>query len=136
MATDNSTADEVLGRGIGFPLQLAAGQIGMNAFDAQVRQSILLILRTAPGERMMRPEFGAGLNSLAFEPMDAVTVSLVQHRVTETLQRFEPRIEVLSVSVEAMSDEGRLEALIQYRVRRTNTVNNLVYPFYLERGEL
>jgi uncharacterized protein len=136
MTTDKRTGDEVLGRGIAFPLQLSGGQIGMNAFDDQVRQSMLLILRTAQGERVMRPEFGAGLDGLAFEPMDAVTVGLVKHRVTETLQRFEHRIDVLAVTVEAKPYEGRLEAFIQYRVRRTDSVNNLVYPFYLERGEV
>jgi phage baseplate assembly protein W len=135
MTTDTQTGDEVLGRGIAFPLRLIGGQVGMNAFDDQVRQSILLILRTAQGERVMRPEFGAGLDGLAFEPMDAVTVGLVQHRVKEALQRFEPRIDVLTVSVEARPGEGRLDAIIQYRIRRTDSVNNLVYPFYLERGE-
>lgn len=135
MSQQPMDGDETLGRGIAFPLRLEGGLIGMNAYEDQVRQSILLILRTAQGERVMRPELGAGMDRLAFEPMNAVTATLVQHRAKETLLRYEPRIDVLTVSVEALPDEGRLDVGIQYRVRRTDSVNNLVYPFYVERGE-
>jgi len=127
--------DEVLGRGIAFPLRLTGGLIGMNAYDSQVEQSIRLILRTARGERVMRPDFGAGADILAFEPMNAVTAGLLQHRVKDALQRFEPRIEVLNVAVDALSGQGQLLARIEYRVKRTDSVLNLVYPFYVERGE-
>lgn len=135
MTTDNSTGDEILGRGLAFPLRLAGGEVGMNAYDSQVRQSILLILATGQGERAMRPDFGAGMELLAFEPMNAVTVALLQHRVKDALSRFEPRIEVLGVSAEARPAQGQLLVNIDYRVKRTNSVNNLVYPYYLERGE-
>ena len=107
----------------------------MNAYDSQVRQSILLILMTGQGERAMRPEFGAGMELRAFEPMNAVTVALVQHRVKDALSRFEPRIEVLGVSAEARPAQGQLVVSIDYRIKRTNSVNSLVYPYYLERGE-
>ena len=135
MSQDNETGDEILGRGIAFPLKLKGGQVGMNAYENQVDQSIRLILRTAQGERVMRPDFGAGMDTLAFEPMNTVTTALVQHRVKETLTRFEPRIEVLNVTVNALKDKGELHANIQYRVRRTDSVFNQVYPFYVERGE-
>lgn len=137
MNTDKPSGDEILGRGIAFPLQLRGGQVGMNAYEAQVQQSILLILKTGRGERVMRPDFGAGMEALAFEPMSAVTVGLVQHRVKEALVRFEPRIEVLNVTAEAADDGdgAKLLVRIDYRIRRTDTGHNLVYPFYVERGE-
>jgi phage baseplate assembly protein W len=137
MTPETPEGDEFLGRGIAFPLLLRDGQVGGNAYEAQVRQSILLILKTGRGERVMRPDFGAGMEALAFEPMNAVTVALLQHRVTEALVRFEPRIEVLGVAAEAVEDGdgARLLVRIDYRVRRTDTVHNLVYPFYVERGE-
>ncbi len=134
MSEDTNTGDETLGRGVAFPLQLKGGQVGMNAYESQVEQSIRLILRTAPGERVMRPDFGAGMDTLAFEPMNTITTALVQHRVKDTLTRFEPRIEVLNIVVNAKKDEGELHADIQYRVKRTDSVFNLVYPFYIERG--
>jgi uncharacterized protein len=136
MTRDTGSNDEILGRGIAFPLRLEGGKLGMNAYENQVEQSIKLILRTGQGERVMRPDFGAGIDRLAFEPMGAVTVALMQHQVKETLTRFEPRIDVLGVTAETKPDEGRLDVAIQYRVRRTDSVNNLVYPFYLERGEV
>lgn len=135
MSQDTRNNDEILGRGIAFPLRLEGGKLGMSAYESQVEQSIRLILRTGQGERVMRPDFGAGMDRLAFEPMSAITVALVQHQVKESLARFEPRIEVLDVTAEAKAAEGRLDVAIQYRVRRTDSVNNLVYPFYLERGE-
>lgn len=135
MNMPNSSGDDVLGRGIAFPLRLAGGVLGMNAYEAQVEQSIRLILWTAQGERVMRPQYGAGADQLAFEPMNGVTAALVQHRISEALGRYEPRIEIRRVSVSVLSDEGELRADIEYRVKRTDSVFNLVYPFYIERGE-
>lgn len=135
MTNEAREGDEILGRGIAFPLQITAGRVGMNAYDSQVEQSIRLILRTGQGERVMRPDFGAGMDRLAFEPMNTVTAGLVQHRVKETLTRFEPRIQVMNVTASVLADLGELRVDIQYRVKRTDSVFNLVYPFYVERGE-
>jgi len=134
MSNDFESDDSALGRGIAFPLQLERGQIGLNAFDAQVRQSILLILGTAPGERTMRPAFGGGMQQLAFEPVNRVTAALLQHRLKAALAQFEPRIDVLDVGVSMSPDAGEIRADIAYRVRRTNSVFNLVYPYYVEQG--
>jgi len=109
----------------------------MNSLEEHVRQSIALILRTAKGERVMRRDFGSGLQTLVFEPMSAVTIFRVQHEVQDALQRFEPRIDVRNVNVKGdPTRQGVLLIDIQYRVRSTDTIFNLVYPFYLERGEL
>jgi uncharacterized protein len=135
MTSNINSGDEVLGQGIAFPLQLLGGQVGMNAYDSQVRQSIGLILGTGVGERVMRPEFGGNLDRLAFEPMSSVTLTYVQQQVRETLIRFEPRIEVIDVTVTPNVDAGELQLVIQYRVKRTDSVFNFVYPFYVERGE-
>jgi phage baseplate assembly protein W len=111
------------------------GEIPISSYDDHVRQSILLILETAKGERVMRPDFGAGLQSLVFSPVDAATAALVQHQVTDALTNFEPRIDVLGVEVtEDSSQRGLLQIDLQYRVRKTDTMFNLVYPFFLERG--
>jgi hypothetical protein len=85
----------------------------------------------------MRPDFGAGLRGLVFDPINTTTAALVRHRVEEALTAWEPRIDVDRVDVsteEAVS--GKLLVRVDYRVRATNTFYNLVYPFYLrERGE-
>ncbi len=137
MYNDSSDGKEFLGAGIAFPFRLDAGAIAMNSYEDHVRQSILLILQTAKGERVMRPEFGAGLHNLIFEPVDPVTTARAKHEVEEALIRFEPRIDVLEVEVTVdPKEQYKLLINIQYRVRRTDTIFNLVYPFYLERGEL
>jgi uncharacterized protein len=138
MDSGSSAGQDFLGAGIAFPLGVdPQGRIVMNSLEEHVRQSIELILRTAKGERVMRPDFGSGLYTLVFESVSAVTLSRVQHEVQDALQRFEPRIDVQNVDVTGdPTRQGVLLINIQYRVRSTDASFNLVYPFYLERGEL
>ena len=100
-----------------------------------IRGLIEQVLFTAPGERVMRPDFGAGLHRLVFEPISATTMSMVRHRVEQALIRWEPRIDRVEVKVTAEPPVGRLDIAIRYRIRATNTFYNLVYPFYLMEGE-
>ncbi len=124
-----------LGSGWAFPLHLTAGQPGLSSGEQKVRESILLILGTEPGERVMRPDFGAGLRALAFEPMSTTTAALVRHRVAVTLIREEPRIDSVEVAVQpAAAERARLDVTVSYRIRASNTFYNLVYPFYLLEG--
>jgi phage baseplate assembly protein W len=124
-----------LGAGMSFPPRLTSdGTIALSAFEAHVAESVHLILATARGERVMRPDWGSGLSELAFGSMDAATVALARHLVEDGLQRCEPRIDVLGVDAEPDHELGRLTVTVSYRVRRTDTVYNLVYPFSLERG--
>jgi phage baseplate assembly protein W len=104
---------------------------------ADVHEAVRLILDTEPGERVMRPDFGAGLRSVVFAPINTATRGLVQRRVEQGLIRWEPRIDVDEVRVVAdEADLGRLLVHIGYRVRSTNTFYNLVYPFYLREGQV
>lgn len=127
---------DFLGRGWAFPDGLGRDdEIAMVADAEDIRQAIRLILATDPGERVMRPEFGAGLRSLLFEPINANTVVMVRHRVEEALVTWEPRIDVESVAVSAEeAASGRLLIRIDYVIRATNTFDNLVYPFYLRES--
>jgi phage baseplate assembly protein W len=124
-----------LGRGWAFPVCLEpSGQISLAEYEEDIRQSILLILETGQGERVMRPDFGAGLPALVFEPLNTTTMALARHRVERALIAWEPRIDNILVQVRAEHSLGRLAITIQYRVRATNTFYNLVYPFYLQEG--
>jgi len=138
MSDDANQGKEFLGAGIAFPLGVdAQGRIAMNSLEDHVRQSILLIIQTSQGERVMHPDFGSGLRKLVFSPISPTTIALVQHEVNDALVRFEPRIDVLKVEVRSdPSQPGVLLIDMEYRVRRTDTTFNLVYPFYLERGEV
>ncbi|MGV0025318.1 GPW/gp25 family protein [Phormidesmis priestleyi] len=125
-----------LGRGLGFPITLNDGILDVAEYEESVRQSIVIILGTAKGERVMRPEFGCGIYDLVFEVKTAATAGRVSQAVQEALLLFEPRIDVLDVEVTARSDEAgeTLLIIVDYRVRSTNNVFNLVYPFYLEKS--
>lgn len=126
-----------LGVGWAFPVAMdPSGDAALAAYEDDVREAIMIILGTEKGERAMRPDFGAGLKTLVFEPIGSATAALAKHRVEEALVLWEPRIDVLDVRV---SDDGpggnRLLIDIDYRIRSTNTFYNLVYPFYLLEGE-
>jgi Bacteriophage baseplate protein W len=124
-----------LGRGWNFPIQTRSdGEVSMALHEEDIRQAIRIILGTNQGERVMRPDFGAGLRAMVFQPVNTTTMSLVRHRVEEALIRWEPRIDNVTVTVTAEPEQGRLMIDVSYRVRATNTFYNLVYPFYLMEG--
>lgn len=125
-----------LGVGWAFPPELNEdGGPLMSAQEEDVRQAIRIVLATNPGERVMRPDFGAGLNQFVFQPLNTSTLALVKTRVTDALIDWEPRIDVESVSATVDGAEAnRLLIEVSYRIRSTNTLHNIVYPFYLEEG--
>ena len=132
----------ILGSGLAFPLRVdARGGIALAHEDEDVREAITLILATAPGERPLRPEFGCGIHDFVFESVDAQTVGRLELAVREALDRWEPRIDVLDVdfTVEQSAEGGMVNDLVvidvSYRLRATNDVRNLVYPFYLIPAE-
>ncbi len=122
-----------LGNGLSFPLRTdARGQIVLVTGSEDIDQSILIILRTRPGERVMRPTFGCRANELLFEPRSASTVSLLQNYVLEALRMWEPRIDVVSVNVvDDGGDVGILLTEIEYQIKATHDTRSIVYPFYI-----
>ena len=126
-----------LGRGWSMPVALdpRTGLVASVAYEEDIRQSILIILETAPGERVMRPNFGCGIHELVFAAVDSTTLQRVRSVVEEALRRCEARIDVLGVNVsEAATADGQLLVEIEYRVRKTNQLGNLVFPFYFREG--
>jgi phage baseplate assembly protein W len=113
---------------LGGRLQYAGG-------DEKIRQSLWILLSTAPGERVMSPEFGCGIHELVFEPNTATLRAMVQEKVRAALTRWEPRIDVLDVSTETPADaRNYLLIRVDYRVRSSNAFYNLVYPFFINEG--
>lgn len=136
-----------LGTGIGFPIRVTEDQnspeqtegeenpaekIAIAIGEESVRESILIILGTAKGERVMRPNFGCGLNELVFASNDTITASMASEYVTTALQTWEPRIILQEVNATPNSKEPNLLNIdINYSIIASNTKRNLVYPFYL-----
>jgi uncharacterized protein len=125
-----------LGVGWKFPLQVTPnGRIGLARQEQRVEESIYLILSTAPGERLMLPDYGCGIHELIFASNNVATVSEVVRLVREALVRHETRIDVLDVQVDAAPEtENLLLIRIDYRIRANNALGNLVYPFYITEG--
>ena len=128
---------EIIGSGLAFPLQVdRRGGIALARDEQDIDQAIQLILGTAPGERPMRPEFGCGVHDFVFDTIDASTVGRMEEAIRSVLKRWEPRIEVRSVSFDVShAVEGLLTIDIGFTVRATNTDRNLVYPFYVIPAE-
>ena|SRR5215813_8252115 len=128
---------EFLGKGWQFPVARddSKERFAVAAYEESIRQGIQIILSTALGERVMRPDFGCAIHELVFAPNSAATQGMAEHHVSEALLRWEPRIEVLNVRAVASGEqEEELLISINYRVQMTDSRFNLVYPFYLDRG--
>lgn len=126
---------DFLGKGLGFPAGVDSdgGKFRVSAGEDLIEESILMILGTAKGERVMRPDFGCGIRQLVFAPNNTATATLMDVYIKDALLKWEPRIEVTSIVVSPDRDEdNRLNIDIEYRIKTTNTKKNLVYPFYLE----
>lgn len=128
---------EIIGSGLAFPLQVdRRGGIALARDETDIEQAIELILATAPGERPMRPEFGCGVHDFVFDTIDATTIGKMELAIREALDRWEPRVivETVEFDLDEIAD-GRLIIDIGYRIRVTNTIRNLVYPFYVIPAE-
>lgn len=130
---------DLVGRGWSFPPQINAhgGVELVGGFD-EINQAIRIILSTAVGERVMRPEFGSRLHELVFAPLNETTFALARRYVEDALTMWEPRIELKQVSVAIAAPvhalepfpAGMLSIEIQYAIKRTGDQRSLVYPFY------
>ncbi len=128
---------DFLGNGWAFPMRISpSGGIALSRQVFDIEEAIRIILNTAKGERHMRPEFGCGIHELVFAPNNATTHGLVETYVTDAIRFWEPRVELMNVLVETdEEDHNTLMINITYKIRTTNDLRNLVYPFYLIRPE-
>jgi phage baseplate assembly protein W len=128
---------EIIGSGLAFPLGVdSRGSMALASGAADIDQAIGLILSTAPGERPMRPEFGCEVHDLVFDSIDAATIGKMDTAIRNALDRWEPRVEVQTIDFDlSRAHDGQLLILLGYKVRATNHLRNLVYPFYVIPAE-
>lgn len=123
------TALPARSRPTGWPLLPRPDQLGaLNFPDAEesVRQMIKIILRTRPGEQLMHPEFGAGLDQLVHEPNTLETRRSIHDLVATSIARWEPRVVLDRVDVsEVPGDPTEVRVEIAYRLRRTGVARQL-----------
>jgi phage baseplate assembly protein W len=127
---------DFVGHGVDFPLRFdQRGHISLVGGIANVERAIHLIIGTAYGERPMRPEFGCGIHSLVFETPSPELSTQIQAQVTASLQRWETRIDVVTVQVSFDNDNTTANILVTYRLKDSYDVRNLLVPFYLIPNE-
>ena len=121
-----------LGRGWAFPLQLnVQGGIQFSSEEQKVRESIWIILRTSVGERVYRPNFGSRLSELAFAPMNSETLLQIRIYVLEALEVWEPRIVIDEVRTDADPVRGKVDIIVNYKLKKYPDTYSLVYPYYM-----
>ncbi len=127
-------AQSFLGTGWSFPTGPAPGATSISwvSDEDKVRQSIWIVLSTAPGERLMQAAFGCGMQARVFDNLDDAGIGLVLADVASALATWEPRIDVVGLDAKIDPREAnRLLISIDYVVRKINSRFNLVYPFYV-----
>ncbi|MFD2171190.1 GPW/gp25 family protein [Tumebacillus lipolyticus] len=126
-----------LGRGWKFPVEVdqTTGRIVMSEYEDDIAEAVRIIVWTAKGERVMRPDFGCGIHDFVFETTDTTTLSLMEAAVEEAIMQWEPRVHEVEVKItEDDIDMGKLSISVSYMVRTTNNLYNQVYPFYMHEG--
>lgn len=102
---------------------------------AGVRQALLLLLLTRPGERVLRPTYGCELHKLLFWPNDDTTAGLAIHYVRQAIERWEPRVDRVRVDAQRNPEsDSRLDITLEYRVRSTGDEDRLSVQLDLEGG--
>ncbi len=129
--------EDFVGAGWAFPMRIDdTGGVALVRRTREIEESIRMILGTAYGERPMRPEFGCGIHDYVFAPVDATTSGQIAYEVRASLERWEPRIELIDVQVAPdPKDSGALYVAIAYSILDSNDPRNLVIPFYVIPAE-
>src|SRR5687768_16842402 len=132
-----SNEREFLGKGLRFPVSVNLnGGVSSSAYEENVRQSIFIVLGTAPGERVNRPDFGCRIHDLMFAPNNDETAARAEYYCEEALYKYEKRITAIKCNAFPNKDEpSRLDIRISYQIAGKSEKKNLVYPFYLLKPE-
>lgn len=126
--------DAFLGTGWSFPPVLTDTGVQLSRYEQDIRESLHVLFSTAPGERVNRYDYGCPLRRYAFEPLTTQLLVRLRNEISRAVTLYEPRITLENVSFEEQPDQGVLLILLTYIVIRTNSRQNMVYPFYLNEG--
>lgn len=126
-----------LGHGWAFPpaFDPRGRAVRMVSQVQDVEESLRLLMSTAPGERVMQPNYGCGLHKLVFEVINESTLTEMRSLIEKAVIFFEPRVTLEAVDFEFDEPlQGTLLIHLNYTVRSTNSRHNMVYPLYLQEG--
>jgi phage baseplate assembly protein W len=129
-------ANELIGIGWKFPIKVnARGGVSQSSGPERVQDAVWVIIKTSLGERVMRPRFGAGVDEYVFQSNSPATRAALAAAIKGALLEWEPRIDLEPVRVDPVPGEpSQVLVSVEYRLRSTNELFNMVYPLYLEEG--
>ncbi|TNF43896.1 MAG: hypothetical protein EP310_04000 [Bacteroidetes bacterium] len=125
-----------LGRGWSFPPVFTRGDHGVQMVDEEedIKQSLIILLSTIKGERVMQPDYGANMEDLLFEPLNVSFAQRMSGQIERAILFFEPRIKTDDITYTQDNENGLVEIRIDYTIIATNNRRNIVYPYYLNEG--
>lgn len=127
---------DFLGIGWGFPPEFnkTEGTVGMTTDEEDINNSLIILLSTRPGERVMFPDYGCDLQEMLFKPLDLTLITRMKGIIERAILYNESRINLESIDIDTTDEyEGQVLITINYQIRNTNTRSNIVFPFY--KGE-
>lgn len=133
----DSSDSSFIGKGWAFPPRFSVEE-GSNAMvkGAQdIAESLLVLMSTVPGQRVMFPDYGCGVKKLLFSEVSVTQFTIIKNTIRNAILLYEPRIDVNEITI--TPDSSNIDLLyvnIDYQIRETNTRSNLVYPFYFAEG--
>jgi hypothetical protein len=129
-------AGSFLGSGWSFPPSFlrSGGTVEMSQGVKDIEESLVILLSTELGERLMRPDYGCDIRRQLFEPLDATATAYVKELVNIAILYHEPRIDLTALRLVPVPEEGRMDIVIDYVVRNTNSGHNFVFPYYIREG--
>src|SRR5262245_11053746 len=138
----NETYQSFLGTGWSFPPRfmkgsadenqtLQLGQVAMTSDQADIEASLRILFGTGMGERFLKPKYGLDMHELLFDPMSTTMKTFLEERIRTAILVYEPRIHLVSLTLDtSLQNEGRIQIIMEYEIRTTNSRYNLVYPFF------
>ena len=127
---------DFLGIGWSFPPEFTKteGNVTMTTDVEDINNSLIILLSTRPGERVMFPNYGCDLQEMLFKPLDLTLITQMRGIIERAILYHEPRINIIAIDITTIEEsEGEVLIHIDYEVRNTNTRSNMVFPFY--KGE-
>jgi len=137
MANESSNFKTFLGTGWSFPpvFDKQTLQVEMVSDEEDIRQSLMLLLSTYPGERVTNLKYGCNIHRLTFDSINTQVIDEIRQAIELAVLYYEPRITLLDTKIDARSEiEGVIYIELSYLIRRVNIRNNIVYPFYKLEG--
>lgn len=132
MAEENS----ILGRGWSFPVRFSDGShtVELSEEEKDIRESLIILLKTSLGERVMRPDYGANMEDMLYESVNVTTTTIITNRLKRAILFHEPRVKANSIDMVPDIANGRMQVTVEYTITATNTRSNLIFPYYLDEA--